>query len=134
VLGWCVAETGDPDRGLGLLTEAIAALRATHSRHFLSYLVGLLAEAQMKAGQHADAMKAVDDGIALADARGERYYSAELHRLHGELLARPPHGQKGPLEPAVDRIGREPSGIRSPRPGPRRGQFLSGPAGRRSSE
>jgi hypothetical protein len=52
----------------------------------------------MKAGQHADAMKAVEDGIALADASGERYYSAELHRLHGEPLALPPHGQEGKAE------------------------------------
>ena len=30
----------------------------------------------------------------MAEATGERFYSAELHRLHGELLARPPHGRK----------------------------------------
>ena len=98
VIGWCAAETGDPDRGIALLTEAIAALQATQSRHFMSYLLGLLAEAQMKAGHHAEAMKAVEDGIALADASGERYYTAELHRLHGELLARPPHGLKHKAE------------------------------------
>jgi adenylate cyclase len=39
-------------------------------------------------------MKAVDDGLAVAEATGERFYSAELHRLRGELLARPPHGHK----------------------------------------
>jgi DNA-binding winged helix-turn-helix (wHTH) protein/predicted ATPase len=94
VAGWCAAEGGNPDRGIALLTEAIAALRATQSRHFLSYLLGLLAEAQMKAGHHADAVKAVEDGIALVDASGERYYSAEIYRLHGELLARAPHRQK----------------------------------------
>ena len=38
-------------------------------------------------------MTAVDEGIALVEASGERYYSAELHRLHGELLARPPRGE-----------------------------------------
>ena len=30
----------------------------------------------------------------------EHFYSAELHRLHGELLARPPHGQKRKAEAA----------------------------------
>jgi predicted ATPase len=94
MVGWCATEGGNPDRGIALLTEAIAALRVTQSRHFLSYLLGLLAEAQMKAGYHADAMKAVEDGIALVDASGERYYSAELYRLQGELLVRPPHRQK----------------------------------------
>lgn len=40
----------------------------------------------MKAGHHDDAMTAVDEGVALVEASGERYYSAELHRLHGELF------------------------------------------------
>jgi DNA-binding winged helix-turn-helix (wHTH) protein/predicted ATPase len=94
VLGWCAAESGDPDRGIALLTEAIAALQATQSRRSICYLLGLLAEAHLKAGHHADAMKAAEDGIAEADTSGERFYVAELHRLHGELLARSPHDQK----------------------------------------
>jgi DNA-binding winged helix-turn-helix (wHTH) protein/predicted ATPase len=98
VVGWCAAETGDPDRGIALLIEAMAALQDTQSRHLMCYLLGLLAEAQMKAGQHAEAMKAVQEGIALAEARGERYYDAELHRLHGELLARSSSGRKQQAE------------------------------------
>jgi predicted ATPase/DNA-binding winged helix-turn-helix (wHTH) protein len=94
VVGWCAATSGAPDRGIALLTEAITALQATHSRHFQCYLLGLLAEVQMEAGHHTEAMKAVEDGITLAEAHGERYYDAELHRLRGELLARPPHSQK----------------------------------------
>jgi DNA-binding winged helix-turn-helix (wHTH) protein/predicted ATPase len=93
VAGWCIAENGDPNRGIALATEAIAAMQAIQSRHFLCYLLGLLADACIKAGHHADAMKAVEDGLVLAEATGERFYSAELHRLHGELLARPPHNQ-----------------------------------------
>ena len=38
-------------------------------------------------------MKAVQDGLAIAEATGERFYSAELFRLHGELLAHPSIGQ-----------------------------------------
>ena len=98
VAGWCIAENGDPNRGIALATQAIAAMQAIRSRHFLCYLLGLLADACIKAGHHAEAMKAVEDGLVLADATGERFYSAELHRLHGELLARPPHGQKRKAE------------------------------------
>jgi predicted ATPase len=36
--------------------------------------------------------------IALAETSGERFYSAELHRLRGELLARAPHGWKRKAE------------------------------------
>jgi len=37
-------------------------------------------------------MKAAEDGIALAAGGGERFYTAELYRLRGELLARRPDG------------------------------------------
>jgi predicted ATPase len=32
--------------------------------------------------------------LALAEAHGEAYYDAELHRLRGELLARAHHNQR----------------------------------------
>jgi DNA-binding winged helix-turn-helix (wHTH) protein/predicted ATPase len=97
VAGWCAAERGDPKRGIALLTEAIAMLRATHSLHFMLYLLGMLADAQIKGGDHGAAMKAVDEGLALAEAGGERYFLAELRRLQGELLALPPprRGRQG---------------------------------------
>jgi DNA-binding winged helix-turn-helix (wHTH) protein/predicted ATPase len=94
VIGWCDAKMGEPDRGIALLAEAIAALRAAQSTHFLGYLLGLSAEVHIKAGHLGEAMQAVEDGITLAESSGERFYSAELHRLRGELLARPPYGQK----------------------------------------
>lgn len=94
VAGWCVAENGDLDRGLALATQAIAAMQAIKSRHFLAYLFGLLTDVHLKAGHHAEAMKAVEEGLAIAEATGECFYSAELHRLRGELWARPPYGEK----------------------------------------
>jgi tetratricopeptide (TPR) repeat protein len=87
VLGWCVAEDGEPERGATLLDEAIAALEATHSRHFMPYLLGLLGHVRFRLGHLTKAMKAVETGIALSEGGGERFYSAELYRLRGELLA-----------------------------------------------
>jgi predicted ATPase len=89
VAGWCVAENGDAARGIAMLSEAIGALHAMQSRHFISYLFGLLADAHIKAGHHAEAMQAVEEGIAIADATGECFYIAELYRLLGELCAHP---------------------------------------------
>ena len=91
-MGWCAAENGDHARGIAFLTEAVTALEAAHSRHFMPYLLGLLAQAHLKVEHHADAMKAAEDGIAMAAGGGERFYTAELHRLRGELLARRPGG------------------------------------------
>ena len=86
VAGWCAAENGDLEHGLALTTQAIAAMQAINSRHFLVYLLGLLADVHLKAEHHAEAMRAVEDGLAIAEATGERFYSA-LHRLHGESFA-----------------------------------------------
>ena len=100
VVGWCAAENGEPDRGVALLNEAIASLRATQSHHFMSYLLGLLTDVQVKFGYHAEAMKGVDQGIAMAEAGGERYFAAELYRLQGELLARTSLDQVGNAQAA----------------------------------
>jgi DNA-binding winged helix-turn-helix (wHTH) protein/predicted ATPase len=93
VAGWCAFENGDTTRGFALLTEAIAALRSMQSLAFIPYLLGLLADAQIKAGNQSEAITAVEDAIATAESTGEHFYSAELHRLHGELLAQPFGGQ-----------------------------------------
>ena len=94
VLGWCAAEGGERDRGVAMLSAAVATLDTTQSRHFMSYQLGLLAHAQIESGHLTDAMGVIKRGLALANAGGERYYAAELYRLEGEILARRPFGQK----------------------------------------
>jgi adenylate cyclase len=98
VAGWCAAENGELDHGLALMKQAIDTMHAIQSRHFLVYLFGLLADTQLKVGHHAEAMKAVQEALALADNTGERFYNAELDRLRGELLARPPRGVRQEAE------------------------------------
>jgi adenylate cyclase len=46
-------------------------------------------------------MKAVEEGIATAEATGERFYLAELYRLQGELWAHPTIGQKQKAEESL---------------------------------
>jgi DNA-binding winged helix-turn-helix (wHTH) protein/predicted ATPase len=94
IAGWCLAQSGETEEGLALATQAIAAMQAIQSRHFLVYLLGLLADVHLEAGHDHEAMKAVQDGLATAEATGERFYNAELFRLRGELLARTPGGRQ----------------------------------------
>jgi DNA-binding winged helix-turn-helix (wHTH) protein/predicted ATPase len=91
--GWCAVENGERDRGLALLTEATDALRATQSLAFLPYFLGLLCDAHIKTEQPSEAMKAVEEAISLVETTGEHFYSAELYRLRGELLAQASNGQ-----------------------------------------
>jgi predicted ATPase len=79
VAGWCIAENGDPDRGITLVMQAVGRMQSIQSQHFLCYLLGLLADAQLKVGHNAQALKAIEEGLALAEATGEHFYSAELH-------------------------------------------------------
>jgi predicted ATPase len=67
----------------------------------LSYLLGLLADAHANAGHHTEAIKVVEEGIAMAEATGERFYLAELHRLYGELCAHPAAGQEHKAEESL---------------------------------
>ena len=39
-------------------------------------------------GQVDEGLHLVTEALAVVDTTGERYYEAELHRLHGELLLR----------------------------------------------
>jgi DNA-binding winged helix-turn-helix (wHTH) protein/predicted ATPase len=93
VAGWCAAENGNSGRGFELLTEAVAALRTTQSLAYLPYLLGLLADAHLKARHLSQAMKAVKDAINTAESTGERFYIAELYRLQGEVLTHPSIGE-----------------------------------------
>jgi predicted ATPase len=103
VAGWCAVENGERDRGLGLLTEATDALRTMQSLAWLPYLLGLLADARTKAGQPSEAMKAVEGAISLVETTGERFYSAELYRLRGELLAQASIGQRDEAKAEFDK-------------------------------
>jgi DNA-binding winged helix-turn-helix (wHTH) protein len=93
MLGWCLAvsgwvavQRGEADRGGAWIDEAIATTRATGSDQFLSYLMATRAEAFLAAGRPGEALQAARDGIAAVARTAERFYEAELHRLHGEAL------------------------------------------------
>jgi hypothetical protein len=88
---------------LGLISqdgEWISTVLKIDDRRFCLSLEPAQADTQLKAGHDVEAMKAVEEGLAMADATGEHFYSAELHRLQGELLARLPQGQRGKAEAA----------------------------------
>ena len=45
------------------------------------------AEVCLLAGRHEDAYNAVDDGLSIIEANGDRCFEADLYRLHGQALA-----------------------------------------------
>ena len=57
---------------------------------------GILGDAYTQAGKIDEALKALNDGIAIADRNEDWFHYAELHRLQGNLaLARSPADEAG---------------------------------------
>ena len=83
--GWAEANDGESKDGLQKIIDSIGSVRAISCGQFQPHLLGLLAEARLKAGQFPEAMSAVEEALNLAVQSGERFYEAELLRLKGEL-------------------------------------------------
>jgi predicted ATPase len=72
--------------GMPLLLKGLHDLRTTGTGLNLTFHLGFLGDAYTQAGRLEDAAKSFDEGLAVAEKCGERFYVAELQRLKGELL------------------------------------------------
>jgi predicted ATPase len=67
-----------------------------------TFQLALLVESLMAGDQIEEGLAVATEALALAEATGERFYEAELHRLRGELLRRREgEGRPSPTEPTV---------------------------------
>jgi predicted ATPase len=76
----------------------MATTEATGLRLFTPFYLTLLAEALALAGKMEEGLAALDDALATAAVSGERGWSAEIHRLCGELTGRLPHPDQAKAE------------------------------------
>ncbi len=86
VAGWARAMEGDWEAGLAQLRAGFEALRASGAELRLPFYHGLLAEACAAAGQTAEALANVSNGLAFQSRNGEIWAAPDLHRIHGDLL------------------------------------------------
>jgi predicted ATPase len=68
------------------LRDSIAAFTASGARLRLPYYLSLLARVCGKAGRGEEGLTVLDEALAAAHARNERWWDAELHRLRAEML------------------------------------------------
>ena len=85
-LGVAKARLGEADEGTALLTEALAAWRASGTEFMRGYFLAGLAEAHRGAGRLEEALESVNEALEHAARGPDRFYDAELHRLRAELL------------------------------------------------
>jgi predicted ATPase len=84
----CV-QRGDAGAGLERINEGLAALDKQHSQARRPYYLSLLAEAHLAAGDRARAASSLDAALALAGDHDDQWWTAEIHRLRGELADGP---------------------------------------------
>ena len=88
VHGWALTQLGVPEQGISELSRGIDAYAATGGELVRPYALGLLAEARSLAGQHDQAIVALDEALQRTRAKEIHLYELELLRLKGcELLA-----------------------------------------------
>ena len=86
-LGWCEQQQGQTEAGITLMVDGLAAFQATGAGIVRPFFLALLAEALGCAGKRDEALDCIANAWALTEQGGERWHEAELHRIHGALLA-----------------------------------------------
>jgi DNA-binding winged helix-turn-helix (wHTH) protein/predicted ATPase len=84
--GWARVEQGRVEEGIDELQRGLMAYEATGARLWRAYSLGLLAQAFARAGKIDQGLTTISEALTLAENTGEEWSSAELHRIHGELL------------------------------------------------
>jgi predicted ATPase len=85
--GWARCASGNTAEGISWIEDGIRDYRATGSMLRLPYFLALKAEALHLADRTSEALEAIKEAEALVERSEERWWSAEIHRLHGVFLA-----------------------------------------------
>jgi class 3 adenylate cyclase/predicted ATPase len=86
VHGWSQASSGQVAVGIAEMHQGLADYEATGARMWSPYFLGLLADANGRAGRAAEGMSMVENALDQVRRTGGRWIEADLHRHQGELL------------------------------------------------
>jgi predicted ATPase len=87
-MSWGVAllRLGRLQEALPEVLKDVDAYRATGSEMHLPYYYSMLSDAHTQTGRFGEALRALDEGLALAEKNDDRSQEAELHRQKGEVF------------------------------------------------
>jgi len=88
--GWARAEQGEIAGGIEEASEGLDWCRSGGTIVNMPGFLGAFAEALEHAGRPDEALRAISEGLEIAEETEERWYDAELHRLKGNLSRRGP--------------------------------------------
>ena len=84
--GWALSLLGRTDQGLALVTEGLAAYRATGALLYVPKLLLLLADCYRNAGEPKEGLKYLDEAAGLIEGTEIRGVEADIYRRRGEFL------------------------------------------------
>lgn len=87
LLGYLVGRAGQLDQGIAMMRSAAEQFVVRGYRSVVPYDRSLLARLCLAAGRAADGLDAIEEGLTVARETGQAFWTAELLRLKGELLA-----------------------------------------------
>jgi hypothetical protein len=84
--GWARSVSGDTAEGIALINRGLEDQWATGTNLFTPFALGLKAEALHLANRMCESLDVIVEAQAAAERSEERWWCAELHRLHGVFL------------------------------------------------
>ena len=84
--GWARSASGDTVQGISWIEDGIEDWRATGAMLCVPFFLALKAEALYLADRTSEALEAIKEAEGLVERSGERWWSAELHRLRAVFL------------------------------------------------
>ncbi|WP_394828484.1 protein kinase domain-containing protein [Pendulispora albinea] len=85
VRGWSRLGKGDR-HGIRELEEGVSGRRKAGDESGMSMCLAVLARARLQQGSLDEALRTMDEAMAIVESKGERFFEAELYRLRGEAL------------------------------------------------
>ena len=84
--GWAIAHQGNVTEGIERMQQGLTAGRHTQIEIARTHFLAMLVERYVAAGQAGEGQSVLDEALASADRSQELQWTADLHRLKGELL------------------------------------------------
>jgi predicted ATPase len=87
--GWASAQQGELEKGIAEMQEGLEKHRATGALLYEPYTLALLADACIKNEKYGQAFEFLNQAqFRLNEEKSERFYTAEIYRLLGEMYLR----------------------------------------------
>jgi class 3 adenylate cyclase/predicted ATPase/predicted transcriptional regulator len=86
IKGEALTHQGEIVEGIAQMRESLAELRAVGYLITMPPMIASLADAVRRSGKTDEGLAAVEEGLQMVDAGGERFVLPEIHRVKGRLL------------------------------------------------